>query len=83
MMNEALLNRIVTDPAVMVGKPVINGTRIPVELILRMMAQGIPQNEIFSEYPRLQAEDIQACLFYAAYVIAQEDVFPLIATTTV
>jgi uncharacterized protein (DUF433 family) len=78
-MDEELLQRIRTDPKVMVGKPVIKGTRIPVELILRMLAQGIPENDILREYPRLQPEDIRAALAYAARVLAHEDVFPLTA----
>jgi uncharacterized protein (DUF433 family) len=76
-MSEALLQRIVVDPKIMVGKPVIRGTRIPVEMLLRMVAQGIPEAEILGEYPRLQPEDIRAALTYAAEVIAGEDVFPL------
>ena len=78
-MDEELLQRIRTDPTVMVGKPAIRGTRIPVELIVRMLAQGIPENDILREYPRLQPEDIRAALAYAARVLAHEDVFPLTA----
>jgi uncharacterized protein (DUF433 family) len=48
------LERISIDPLVMVGKPVIPGTRIPVELVVRMLAQGIPENDILEEYPRLE-----------------------------
>lgn len=77
MKADPLLQRIIVDPKVIVGKPVIRGTRIPVELILRMVAQGLPQTEILEDYPRLQAEDIQAALLYAAAVVAGEDVFPL------
>lgn len=77
MMESALLERIVHNPDVMVGKPVIRGTRIPVDLIVRMVAQGIPQQEILAEYPRLQMVDIQAALFYAAAVVANESVFPI------
>ena len=76
-MNEGLEHRIHIDPNIMVGKPVIRGTRIPVELIVRMMAQGIPDSDILHEYPRLQADDIRAALAYAAHVLASEDVFPL------
>ncbi|MBN1581303.1 MAG: DUF433 domain-containing protein [Anaerolineae bacterium] len=76
-MNEQFEQRISIDPKVMVGKPVIRGTRIPVELIVRMLAQGIPENDILEEYPRLQLEDIRAALAYAAQVLAHEDVFPL------
>jgi uncharacterized protein (DUF433 family) len=76
-MDEQLLQRISIDPKVMVGKPVIRGTRIPVELIVRMLAQGGPEAEVLHEYPRLEAEDIRAALDYAARVLADEDVFPL------
>jgi uncharacterized protein (DUF433 family) len=74
---DAYLERIALNPKVMVGKPIIKGTRIPVELIVRMVAQGIPEAEILQEYPRLEAADIRAALSYAAHVVAQEDVFPL------
>jgi uncharacterized protein (DUF433 family) len=70
------LTRIVINPQVMTGKPVIRETRIPVELILRMLAQGISQNEILREYPRLELADIQAALEYAARLVAGENVFP-------
>jgi uncharacterized protein (DUF433 family) len=76
-MNEQLEQRISIDPKVMVGKPVIRGTRIPVELVVRMLAQGIPEDDILEEYLRLQLEDIRAALAYAAQVLAHEDVFPL------
>jgi uncharacterized protein (DUF433 family) len=69
--------RVVIDPKVMVGKPVIRGTRIPVELIVRMLSQGISETDILAEYPRLQAEDIRAALAYAAETLAHEDVLPL------
>lgn len=76
-MNEQFLARITYNPAVMVGKPVIRGTRIPVDLIVRLVAQGIPQADILADYPRLQAEDIQAALLYAAAVLSDETIFPL------
>ncbi len=63
-------------PDVMVGKPVIRGARIPVELVVRMLAQGVSESTILREYPRLQPEDIRAALAYAAAVLAHEDVFP-------
>jgi uncharacterized protein (DUF433 family) len=69
--------RIVVDPKVMAGKPIIRGTRIPVELIIRMLAQGIPEAEISREYPRIQTEDIRAALAYAAQTLAHEDILPL------
>lgn len=77
IMKKGLLERITYNPAIMVGKPVIRGTRIPVDLLVRLVAQGIPYPAILADYPRLQAEDIQAALFYAAAVLADETIFPL------
>lgn len=76
-MNEELLQRISIDPEIMAGKPVIRGTRVPVETVVRMLAQGTPEGEILKEYPRLQLEDVRAALTYAAQSLAEEDVFPL------
>lgn len=76
-MNPEFRQRIMIDPKIMVGKPVIKGTRIPVELIVRMVAQGIPEKEILKEYPNLKPEDIRAALTYAAQVLANEDIFPI------
>lgn len=76
-MHQPSEERISINPRIMVGKPVIRGTRIPVELIVRMLAQGIPSSDILKEYPRLQTEDISAALAYAAQVLANEAVFPL------
>jgi uncharacterized protein (DUF433 family) len=76
LVEEQYHDRVTTDPNIMVGKPVIRGTRIPVELVVRMVARGIPDSEILREYPRLQAQDIRAALAYAADVLAHEDVFP-------
>ncbi len=76
-MGEQLGQRISIDPRIMTGKPVIRGTRIPVELIVRMLAQGIPERQILQEYPRLQPDDIRAALGYAAHMLAHEDVFPV------
>jgi uncharacterized protein (DUF433 family) len=75
-MDEQYWQRIAIDPGVMAGKPVIRGTRIPVELIVRMLADGIPEAAILEEYPRLEADDIRAALAYAARVLGDEDVFP-------
>ena len=72
-MEEQFRQRITLDPNVMVGKPVIRGTRIPVELIVRMLAQGVPEEEILKEYPRLQPADIRAALTYAAETVAHVD----------
>jgi uncharacterized protein (DUF433 family) len=57
--------RIAQDPAVMVGKPVIRGTRIPVESILDWLSGNLDLNELFAAYPRLTVEDVQAALAFA------------------
>jgi uncharacterized protein (DUF433 family) len=62
MSDEQLLQRIACDPKVMVGKPVINGTRLTVEYILNLLAHGASAAEILDEYEGLAPEDIQACL---------------------
>ena len=54
--------RIAIDPAVLVGKPVIRGTRLAVEFIIDLLAQGWPESEILRNYPGLTSHDIQACL---------------------
>jgi uncharacterized protein (DUF433 family) len=64
--------RIERDPGIMVGKPIIRGTRITVELILRDAAAGRSLAEIADAYPRLSLEDIQAALTYAADYMAHE-----------
>lgn len=70
-------NRITVDPEIMVGKPIIKGTRITVELILRLLAQGMTIKEILKNYPHLEKEDILAVLEYATKVIEEEKVLPL------
>jgi uncharacterized protein (DUF433 family) len=65
-------SRIERDPAVMVGKPVIRGTRVTVELILREVAAGLSFAEIADAYPRVSLEDVQAALTYAADYMAHE-----------
>ena len=76
-MDENLLRRIEINHKVMVGKPVIKGTRIPLDLIVRMVAQGITEKEIIQEYPRLQPDDVRAALVYAAWMLEHEDILPL------
>lgn len=63
-MDTELMARVTVDPKIMRGKPVIRGTRIPVELLVRMVAQRIPDAEILAEYPRLHADDIKVALLY-------------------
>ena len=70
-------DRITIDPAVMVGKPVVRGTRITVELILRQLAQGITIEQMIENYPHLTREDIYAAIAYAERLVEEEAVFPL------
>jgi len=74
MDEKKLFNRITINPEIMVGKPVIAGTRIPVELIIKMLSQGISEDEILGEYPRLCLEDIRAALAYASRVLSLEEI---------
>jgi uncharacterized protein (DUF433 family) len=67
--------RISIDPEVLVGKPVVKGTRLAVEFIIDLMAQGWPESEILRNYPGLTREDIQACLAYASEVLHAEKVY--------
>lgn len=62
------------NPQVMLGKPVIRGTRIPVELILRKLGEGATEAELLAAYPRLKHADIQAALVYAADSLAHETI---------
>jgi uncharacterized protein (DUF433 family) len=65
-------DRIEIDPEVMLGKPVIRGTRIPVELILRKLAEGATEADLLDGYPRLNEADIKAALAYAADALSHE-----------
>jgi uncharacterized protein (DUF433 family) len=62
----------------MVGKPVIKGTRIPVDAIIKRLAGGMSLREILEEYPNLKEEDVKAALEYAARVLAGEEVVPIV-----
>ena len=64
MSDQQLLQRIVSDPNVLVGKPVIKGTRLSVEYILNLLAHGSSVEEILDEYTGLIEEDVQACLLH-------------------
>jgi uncharacterized protein (DUF433 family) len=70
-------DRIVVDPDVLVGKPVIKGTRIAVEFLVELLAEGWTHEQILKNYPHLSADDIQAALHYAAEALKQEHVYPL------
>lgn len=75
---ENLLQRITIDPAIMGGKPVIKGTRIPVDLLLRSLAQGATFEDILDDYPHLAKRDILAALLYGAEIISSEDILDLL-----
>lgn len=66
------MDRIEINPEVMLGKPVIRGTRIPVELVLRKLAEGADTATLLNAYPRLTEEDIRTCLVYAAEAVSHE-----------
>ena len=61
---EELLERIVVDPDILVGKPVIKGTRVPVCLIVELVAAGMTSKQIIEEYPQLKEEDVKAAQLY-------------------
>jgi len=71
--------RIVVDPAVLVGKPVVKGTRLAVQFIVDLLAQGWTEQQLVANYPGLTVEDVRACLAYASAVLASEKVYPLSA----
>lgn len=73
--------RIVVDPDVLVGKPVIRGTRIPVELVLKHLAENPDVDELLAAYPRLTIDDVRACLAYAQSLVSGEDV-EIVPTST-
>jgi uncharacterized protein (DUF433 family) len=69
---EQIADRIVIDPDILVGKPVIKGTRIPVYIIVEFLANGMTQKEILKEYPELKKNDIKAALLYASKCLERE-----------
>lgn len=69
--------RIEINPAILVGKPVIKGSRLAVEFIVDLLAQGWSNDEILRNYPGINAADIQACLQYASSVLKNERVYPV------
>lgn len=78
MKDKQLLDRIVLDPKVMVGKPVIRGTRLTVDFILNLLAHGTTEDDILNEYKGLEIEDIQACFLFATKFLKNTDFMPLI-----
>jgi len=72
--------RVEINPKVMLGKPVIRGTRITVELILRKLSEGATEADLMDAYPRLAPEDIRAAIAYAADTLANEETLSLEST---
>ena len=77
MTDQQLLTRIALMPDIMLGKPVIKGTRLTVEYILNLLAHGAAIAEILDEYDGLTQEDIQACLLFASKSLEDVDFMPL------
>jgi uncharacterized protein (DUF433 family) len=69
--------RIVIDPEILAGKPVVRGTRLAVEFILELLAAGQSESEILTNYPGLERDDILACLAYATYLAHEYKAFPV------
>ena len=70
----ALSDHIDINPKIMLGKPVIRGTRIPVELILRKLGEGASEQDLLEAYPHLKSKDIRAAMSYAAEALAHEEI---------
>ena len=71
--------RIVIDPEILAGKPIVRGTRLAVEFIIDLLAQGWTEAELLRNYPGLAHEDVQACLGYASATLQAEKVYPMVA----
>jgi len=81
MKDQVLLERITLNPKIMMGKPVVKGTRLTVEFILNLLAHGATATEIISEYEGLKPEDIQACLLFAGESLSRTEFMPLVVET--
>jgi uncharacterized protein (DUF433 family) len=81
MKDQKLLERIALNPEVMIGKPVIKGTRLTVEYILNLLAHGATMDEVLREYNGLTEQDIQACLLFATRSLEDSVFMPLVAET--
>ena len=75
MTEKSLLKRIVTNPKIMLGKPVIKGTRLTVEIIVEKLAYGETIEDLKRDYPFIKEDDIKAALLYAAKRLAHEEVY--------
>jgi uncharacterized protein (DUF433 family) len=70
-------SRIVIDPKILVGKPLIRGTRISVEFVVDLLAAGWSHEQVLESYPHISEQDIRACLAYAGELLHGEQVYPL------
>ncbi len=82
MKDAQLLERIVFDPKVMVGKPIVRGTRLTVEFILGLLGRGATIEDILAEYTSLTQEDIQACFLFANKSLENTSFMPLVSKTS-
>jgi uncharacterized protein (DUF433 family) len=71
------LDRIILDPSILAGKPIIKGTRLAVEFVIDLLAQDWTEADILRNYPNLTHEDILACLGYASLRLKSEKIYPL------
>lgn len=70
-------DRIEADPTRLAGKPVVKGTRLSVEFIIGLLAEGWTEEQLLEDYPGLAAEDVRACLAYAAEILREEKAYPI------
>ena len=78
MTDRQLLARITADPKVMAGKPVVHGTRLAVEYLVKLLAHGATEAEILAEYQGLTSDDIAACLLFAGKSLEESAFMPLV-----
>ena len=81
-MTKEIAERITVDPSIMVGKPVIKGTRIPVAMVLAKLAANPDVEELFLDYPELTVDDVKACLRYASTLVPKPEESAAPSTST-
>jgi len=74
-MRRLYFDRVVVDPEIMIGKPVFKGTRIPLYIILDLIGDGIPEEEIIKIYPDITVEDIKAALKFASMMMERQEIY--------
>lgn len=74
-MNDSLINRITFNKEILVGKPIIRGMRLSVEMILELMSKGCTPQDIIEDYPELELNDIYAALLYAYNLVSHEEIY--------